>query len=349
VPDPFAPHREFDVAPLESPVDPAEAARFRRSPEGRAGLRTMGREAVLAAVMWGVVALGIEFLIVVMPAMTFAMGGLPFVAIAIVLVAGPLLAWPMVRWILRRVRRERPPGLVERRLRIQRFAEANGFRYTPWVPRPPAIASVMTTGSDRLVWDRLTSPSLQVGNYRTGDQYNTAVAPDGWGYIALRLRRRVPHLLLLPKHTRRLSARAVVPVRGDQAMRLEGDFDRHFTLYAPSGYERDALYVITPDLMARLIDTVPGAIVEALDEQVTISLPRPFDLADPAQWAQIERLVATIGAKAARQTRRYADDRSPQPGFVATPGRRLRLGISIGSIVAVVWIVIHLLPLLRLL
>ena len=36
---------------------------------------------------------------------------------------------------------------------------------------------------------------------------------------------------------------------------LEGDFDRHFTLYAPDGYGRDALYLLTPDLMSRLIDS----------------------------------------------------------------------------------------------
>lgn len=35
---------------------------------------------------------------------------------------------------------------------------------------------------------------------------------------------------------------------------LEGDFDRYFTLYCPGDYERDALYVFTPDLLALLID-----------------------------------------------------------------------------------------------
>ena len=44
-----------------------------------------------------------------------------------------------------------------------------------------------------------------------------------------------------------------------QVLSLEGDFDRYFTLYCPKEYERDALYVFTPDLMA-LLDRRGGAV-----------------------------------------------------------------------------------------
>lgn len=40
----------------------------------------------------------------------------------------------------------------------------------------------------------------------------------------------------------------------DQVLSLEGDFDRYFTPYCPKQYERDALSVFTPDLMALCID-----------------------------------------------------------------------------------------------
>src|SRR5699024_10967174 len=43
------------------------------------------------------------------------------------------------------------------------------------------------------------------------------------------------------------------PVEGQQ-LTTGGRFDRHFTVYAPPGYGLEAMYVLTPVVMAALID-----------------------------------------------------------------------------------------------
>ena len=95
----------------------------------------------------------------------------------------------------------------------------------------------------------------------------------------------------------------------DQVLHLEGDFDRHFTLYCPKEYERDALYVFTPDLMALLIDETGDLDVEIRDDRLIVTRPGGFDLTAPETWARFERIRATVGAKAWDRTERYADER----------------------------------------
>ncbi|GAA1220365.1 hypothetical protein GCM10009655_19930 [Rhodoglobus aureus] len=41
----------------------------------------------------------------------------------------------------------------------------------------------------------------------------------------------------------------------DQVLKLEGDFNEHFTLYSPRHYERDALYVFTQHPMTSTLST----------------------------------------------------------------------------------------------
>jgi len=40
----------------------------------------------------------------------------------------------------------------------------------------------------------------------------------------------------------------------EEFISLEGDFDKHFALYVPRGYEVEVLEIFAPDIMARLID-----------------------------------------------------------------------------------------------
>ncbi len=49
-------------------------------------------------------------------------------------------------------------------------------------------------------------------------------------------------------------------------LELEGDFGKHFELHVPAGYERDALYVLTPDVMQVLIDEAADRRVEIVDD-----------------------------------------------------------------------------------
>ena len=135
-----------------------------------------------------------------------------------------------------------------------------------------------------------------------------------------------------------------------QHLSLEGDFDSHFRLYVPAGYERDALYVFTPDFMALLIDETGDLDVEIRDDRLIVYKPGGFDLTDPQTWARFERIRATVGAKAWDRTDMYVDDRMDAPALqfagtgardVGTSGQRLRqrapkaLWLGLGVVVIV--------------
>src|SRR5690606_19662771 len=125
-----------------------------------------------------------------------------------------------------------------------------------------------------------------------------------------------------------------LPVTFDrtQVLSLEGDFDRYFRLYCPREYERDALYVFTPDLMALLIDNAAPFDVEIVDDWMFVYSSKPFPAAQPAVYQRLLNIVETVGSKTLSQTDRYRDERAAVPfeaNVVAPQGTRLKRSVSV--------------------
>lgn len=335
----------FETSSLDEQVTAAEIEAFRlkvRSTVSNASLRRATGHVVAAIIAYSLLGLTIEAVVAGLPIMILFAGGLPIAGLIVIVILPTGIAVLLLKWLGPKVRDEfRARGGWRHRFRLARFAAANHLGYRPEVPSPPVFATVLGTGRVRYGWDFFESTDFQTGSYRTDDQYNKGIAPRGWGFVRFRLEHNVPHLLLLPKQTRLYPARMIVPVNNSQILHLEGDFDRRFTLYAPGGYERDALYVMTPDLMAALIDNAPGSFVEIIGSWLTISFPGPLDATEPTSWRRIESILATIGRKGVRQTQRYQDERSPVAGVVAPAGRLLRRGISVAAIISIAWIVLQ--------
>ena len=134
----------------------------------------------------------------------------------------------------------------------------------------------------------------------------------GWGYVAITLDRRLPHLLLDAKANDRSvfgikTSNLPVDLARDQRLTLGGEFDDKFTLYAPSDYGRDAFYIFAPDLMALFIDRLGTFDVEIVDDTMFV-YGSPFDLLDPQTYAWLAELVDTAVARTVRRTERYRDD-----------------------------------------
>jgi hypothetical protein len=121
---------------------------------------------------------------------------------------------------------------------------------------------------------------------------------------------------------------------GTQQLHLEGDFDRTFTLYCPRGYERDALYIFTPDLMALVLDVATDAEIELIGDQLVLYSRRPWRLWRPANFAALIDLAGVLGARARRRTDLYQDERA-SVGVVAPGGVRLRAHLSAGALLSV--------------
>jgi hypothetical protein len=258
---------------------------------------------------------------------------------------------------------------------LTRFAADNGLGYHPRTPGPDYPGCIFTTDTAfPFTYHHFTSMTMATatataiaatgstaqyvdfGNLRPrweSDAEDAPVVhlaggmtldaePTSWGYLALKLDRNLPNLLLTSK--RRAGNGAKLPVSPDdrQILSLEGDFDRYFTLYCPQQFESDALYVFTPDLMALLIDKAAPFDVEIVEGWMFFYVPKAFDSLDPAVYRRLFAIVTTIGAKLVRQTAHYdnptldrAEPEPPAAGFhwnpslvpdrSVPPGERLRM------------------------
>lgn len=218
-----------------------------------------------------------------------------------------------------------------RHLRLERFARDNRLYWMPEGNAPQYPGTIFSVGTTRLVRDRLFAGSgefFDVGVLQAVTGSGKERRTVEWSYLALRLTRDLPHLVLDSTRDNVLGQSSLPEtMHRAQRLSLEGDFDRHFALYCPAGYERDALYVFTPDLMALLIDEAGDFDVEIVDDRMTLFTRRSVDPLDPETWRRYERIMELVLPKARRQTRRYRDERADEGETIALEGRRLRAGV----------------------
>jgi hypothetical protein len=75
-----------------------------------------------------------------------------------------------------------------------------------------------------------------------------------------------------------------------------------------------------------------------VDNRLYIYSHTPFAMLDPRTHERLASIVQVVGRKAASQTLRYSDDRTPTGVDIVAPGGlRLRRGITIGTVVAIVY------------
>ena len=255
--------------------------------------------------------------------------GISAATVAMALISALLVAGGLI--ILVRVRLpRRGRKLWRERLAVSRFAQENGASYDALTPETPRVGMLFSIGNERRVSDRVRfqrDPRFEVGNlsYRINLPKN-AVLDFHWGYIRIPLERRFPHTVLDSRSNNGVrGARLPSPLSNRGTTELEGDFSRFFQLTVPPGYERDALYLLTPDLMALLIDEGADFDVEIVDDELFVYRPTPFALATTEEWQRIERIVDTIGARTQRRTARYRDERVGDRllNRVARTGRRI--------------------------
>ncbi|WP_300267329.1 hypothetical protein [Microbacterium sp.] len=175
---------------------------------------------------------------------------------------------------------------------------------------------------------------IEAGNY----SYMATEGPRGRreiGFVGIQLDRTLPHMYLAS--TTNAGTRAYTPpFASDQRLSLEGDFDRWFRLYCPGEYEQDALYIITPDVMALMIDEAPGFDIEIVDDWMFIVARRPFDMTDGRVLDFAYRVGSTLGQRTARQSAQYRDERHEDAAFIDDSGARLKTGRWVATVVPAV-------------
>lgn len=339
--------RSIDYSGLIYPVAPQDVAEFksaRRDLFGYSNLRLTGTAILIAVVVaFFITFVGGPIVAIVGSALRAAfIDGAGFAALPVLFVA-LIFAVVIVSSIAVGVKTWRKGGGPWQRFyRMNKFADDNELVFSPLDRSTSYPGLIFGQGGNRSIHNRFRSVhgrTLDYGNYRytTGSGKNRRT--HNWGFMALELDRALPHMVLDATANNQLFGVTNLPqsFAKNQVLALEGDFNSHFTLYCPRAYERDALYVFTPDLMALLIDNAAPFDVEVVDKWLLVYSPRPFDLVDPSVHRRLLGIADTVGAKALRQTQHYADERigDRSVNMVAPRGQRLKTGVSIASVVTV--------------
>lgn len=146
------------------------------------------------------------------------------------------------------------------------------------------------------------SPHFSLGRLRDTSAYG------GYLFITIDLPKDTPHFMIdFDKQATALSSTSVKARLGsEQRYDLEGEFADLFTVYATTANAaRYATYVLTPDVMAKIIDITPQADFEFCARKLTVIL-RPTGAQD--NWetmlqdlfnalnAVVDKLVSRVGA-----------------------------------------------------
>lgn len=298
------PAMTFDARPLTDPVDPAAVRAFAAELRARQAVTTSASTiiGIVVVIIVGVVMLPIFASVVFGLASATgspAAAAIPLVLIGLVLVGVVLMIWLGVR------------NAQATRYRLSRFAQANGMHYEAKVADPPLPGMIFSLGRSRQSTDlvRGTTPRfVEFGNYQYTVQSGKNSTTYRWGYVAVKLDVPLPNIVLDATGNNGFGSNLPASFQKEQRLSLEGDFDRHFTLYCPEGYERDALYLFTPDIMARFIDNAAQLDVEIVDDWLFLYTQRKVSTLDPATWAW---LFGAVGALLTKfdQWARWRDER----------------------------------------
>ncbi|WP_225310243.1 hypothetical protein [Microbacterium testaceum] len=338
-----------DTTALTQPIDRAKVRGFDKALREKGMLRSRALTIIVFSVI------GLAALVIIVPTFVsiVAMGitrssssGVALLPVVVIAIVIGLMVWALIRGV---------GGAAARRYRLSLFASANGMTWHPGFSNPRRPGMIFDLGRDQELHDvmRREHPrSLEVANYTYETGSGKSKQTHRWGYVALRLDTPLPHIVLDAVGNNGLFGGSNLPITfgRDQRLSLEGDFDKHFALYCPEGYERDALYLFTPDVMARFIDNAAALDVEIVDDWLFLYAKRDLVTLDPATWRWLFATIDAIDEKLA-QWARWRDDRlagssaaavptpgtapllTPPPAGVAAQGRRLKRGFPVWTFV----------------
>lgn len=313
--------QSFDFVPLASPVTKADIADFkaRHKPTTKTLSKVWSLLIVIAVVVFMMIFFG-----AIMSAQAASGKGIPPFMIFIWIAS--LFGFVALAYYSSRKRSE---TLV----RLERFAKANSMRLRYDVPSPVFAGMIFDEGHSRKLKESLVmADGTEIGNYQyvTGSGKNRST--HSFGYIRIPLTRTLPHMVLDARSNNFFGALSNLPdtFHRDQTLSLEGDFDKHFTLYAPKQYERDALYVFTPDVMAKLIDEGKAYDMEVIGKELYVYTSGRIDIANQTVLSSVLGIISVIASELRDQTASYADERvgDSSANIVAPQGAQLKRGTN---------------------
>lgn len=251
--------------------------------------------------------------------------GLVFIIVPLLMLLGGL--WGIVH-------------LFQRDAKSIQFAKDNNITLLQNIINPPYNGTLFNQGGIRVIslgYVLQQTPHIEVGNLTftsNSDNRNSTV----YGYIKLELAKNLPHVVLDSVKNNTYGPSILVSFANNQKLSLEGDFNSFYTVYAPQGYEQDALYLLTPDVMNALTQLAKSYDIEIIDNQVYLYRYGAIDLASEQEIKEVLATINVIQKEIGKQSEMYKDDTVPtQAGnIVSASGQRLNKKFNVAGVITAV-------------
>lgn len=226
-------------------------------------------------------------------------------------------------------------------VRIKRFIHANNLTYYhgPLVgDNKGLIFQYGHSKSFEYVFGLKNSPIREFGTYSYVTGSGKSSQTHYYSYVLVKLPRTLPNMVLDSRENN-IFGQTGLPktLSKDQVLELEGDFNNYFTLYAPKQYERDALYIFTPDVMQAMVDAPNRYDGEIVDDEFYLYTKR-LSIHDTDAIEELLSIASRITGQLDKQATNYRDERvaSSTRNSIATPGARLKSPIVSQAIIVVI-------------
>lgn len=228
-------------------------------------------------------------------------------------------------------------------LRIKRFAEENGLAFLYDQKDVVRTGMIFNRGSERVLRAGFADVAnsgrvLEIANYSYVTGSGKSRSEHRWGFVRIELSRQLPRMVIDGRRNNFIGSNLPEIFHSNQRLQLEGNFSDHFDFYVPAGYEKDALYVLTPDIMALLVDEANGYDIELTGNQLFIYGHGGFDFRNPSVIEKLVTMAQDFQREFEMQTDYYADERvgDRKANVIAEQGRTLKSGINWTSVALLV-------------
>ncbi|MCS5719036.1 DUF3137 domain-containing protein [Herbiconiux sp. CPCC 205763] len=227
---------------------------------------------------------------------------------------------------------------ARREARLNRLAAANGLTYLRagnWTESSALIYRARNCRTSDEFRSADANGSVRIGTLSLDVERAGTFVTENWGFTSqLVAGASLPHIMLVSRDPRSRS----LPASFDPKLKmtLEGDFPKYFDLYCTPDAKLDTLYLLTPDLMASLVDNAGFSSMEFTGNRVFFFTPGRFDPDDRTQWERSLRLLSSVGAdslKRVQRLNRVGTGRDPldqRRASASSARERPRLRLSIG-------------------
>lgn len=198
----------------------------------------------------------------------------------------------------------------ESEVKIPQFAVTNQFDYVAQADSAAYNNHFMSLGVGSEIQHIVKGPGFEIGEYIIQDASSKF---HHYGFIEITLENTVPHIILdstlnemSESSSTDFNGKIEIDMKKNQMVQLEGDFIDYFKTYVVEGYGRDALYILTPDLMSVLVDTAADYDIEFIDNKLYFASRDVFRTKD--QFQKAFTVIEKVSNKVNKRSKRYVDE-----------------------------------------